>query len=261
MHGAAVWRARSPAVASAPAKRSPSSRRTCRRCSSAISVCRWPVPSSTPSISASMRKRSRSFCSMARQAPSSLIPSSPRSPSGRSRCWKAGLSWLTSSIATSEAANGSASSAMTNCSTKGIPIYLGGSGRRMAGHLSQLYFRHHRQPEGRRLPPSRRLPERHLQHLDLEHVPTSRLPVDAADVPLQRLVLPLDGCGRRRHQCLPAPRTRRYGLRGHQDREGEPLLRGADRPQHARQCASGAEGRYCAPGQGDDSRRRAAAPP
>lgn len=38
----------------------------------------------------------------------------------------------------------------------------GGPGRRMAGHLSQLYFRHHRQPEGRRLPPSRRLPERHL---------------------------------------------------------------------------------------------------
>ena len=34
------------------------------------------------------------------------------------------------------------------------------------------------------------------------------LSVDAADVPLQRLVLPVDDLGRRRHACLPAPGAR-----------------------------------------------------
>ena len=34
------------------------------------------------------------------------------------------------------------------------------------------------------------------------------LPVDAADVPLQRLVLPVDRGDARRHPCLPAPRRR-----------------------------------------------------
>ena len=35
------------------------------------------------------------------------------------------------------------------------------------------------------------------------------LSLDAADVPLQRLVLSLDDLGRRRHACLPAPGARR----------------------------------------------------
>ena len=39
---------------------------------------------------------------------------------------------------------------------------------------------------------------------DLQHGQASRLSVDAADVPLQRLVLPLVDLGRRRHACLPA---------------------------------------------------------
>ena len=65
-------------------------------------------------------------------------------------------------------------------------------GRRVAGDRAQLHLGHHRQPQGRRLPPSRRLPERGRQHARLGHGPASGLSLDAADVPLQRLVLPLD---------------------------------------------------------------------
>ena len=40
--------------------------------------------------------------------------------------------------------------------------------------------------------------------LALEHAAAPGLPVDAADVPLQRLVLPLDARRGRRHQRVPA---------------------------------------------------------
>ncbi len=80
------------------------------------------------------------------------------------------------------------------------------SGRRVAGDLAQLHVGHDRQSQGRRLPPSRRVPERAVQHHRLGHAAASRVPVDAADVPLQRLVLPVDDGGRGRHQRLPAPR-------------------------------------------------------
>ena len=42
------------------------------------------------------------------------------------------------------------------------------------------------------------------QHPRLGHAAARGLPVDAADVPLQRLVLPVDDGGERRHQRLPA---------------------------------------------------------
>ena len=47
---------------------------------------------------------------------------------------------------------------------------------------------HHRQAQGRRLHPSRRLPQRAGRGDPLAATPALRLPVDAADVPLQRLV-------------------------------------------------------------------------
>ena len=49
----------------------------------------------------------------------------------------------------------------------------------------------------------------HRQRRDLRHGQASGLSLDAADVPLQRLVLPLVDLGRRRHPCLPAPGARR----------------------------------------------------
>ena len=76
--------------------------------------------------------------------------------------------------------------------------------RRVARHLPQLHVGHHREPERSRLSPSRRVPQRDVEHRRLEPRAPSRLPVDAADVPLQRLVLPVDPGGRRRNERLHA---------------------------------------------------------
>ena len=66
---------------------------------------------------------------------------------------------------------------------------------RMGSDRAQLHFRHHRQPQGRGLPPPRRVSQRDLQHRHLEHAAALGLPVDPADVPLQRLDLPVDHGG------------------------------------------------------------------
>ncbi len=63
----------------------------------------------------------------------------------------------------------------------------------------------------------------------VEHGPAPGLSVDPADVPLQRLVLPVEHRRRGGHQRLPAPGARRPGLRSDQAGEGQPLLRRADR--------------------------------
>ncbi len=81
---------------------------------------------------------------------------------------------------------------------------LAAAGRRMGRDRAQLHVGHDRQPEGRRLPPSRRVPQRAVEHRRLGHAAAFGLPVDAADVPLQRLVLSVDDGGQRRHQRLPA---------------------------------------------------------
>jgi hypothetical protein len=59
-------------------------------------------------------------------------------------------------------------------------------------------------PEGRRDPSPRRLSQCRQQYPGRQSRPASGVSVDAADVPLQRLVLSVDGGGLRRHQCLPA---------------------------------------------------------
>ena len=84
--------------------------------------------------------------------------------------------------------------------------------RRVGRHLAQLHLRHHRRSQGRRLSPPRRLSARARQRHHLRHGQASGLSVDAADVPLQRLVLSLDAVGRRRHPCLPARGARRADL-------------------------------------------------
>ena len=66
------------------------------------------------------------------------------------------------------------------------------------------------------------------------------LPVDAADVPLQRLDLPLDDGGQRRDERLPAQGRSAEDLRADQGGEGDALLRRADRPLHADRRARGA---------------------
>jgi fatty-acyl-CoA synthase len=62
--------------------------------------------------------------------------------------------------------------------------------RRMGCDCAELHQRHHRQPQGRGLPPSRRAQQRHQQCAGVGHAQARRLSVDAAHVPLQRLVLP-----------------------------------------------------------------------
>ena len=64
--------------------------------------------------------------------------------------------------------------------------------------------RHHRRPEGRGLSPPRRASAGHGQCHHLRHAAASGVSVDAADVPLQRLVLSVDGVDRRRHACVSA---------------------------------------------------------
>ena len=93
---------------------------------------------------------------------------------------------------------------------RGVPrrrrprVRVAAARRRMGRDLAQLHVGHHRQSEGRRLPPSRRVPERAVQHPRLGHAAARGVPVDAADVPLQRLVLPVDDGRERRHQRVPA---------------------------------------------------------
>ena len=59
-------------------------------------------------------------------------------------------------------------------------------------------------PKGVVVPPSRRVSQRGGQHPGLGHAAPFGVPVDAADVPLQRLVLSVDHGGERGHQRLPA---------------------------------------------------------
>ena len=83
-------------------------------------------------------------------------------------------------------------------------LRLEDAGRRMGRDRAQLHLGHHRRSEGRGLSPSRRASAGARQHRHLRHGQASGLSLDAADVPLQRLVLPVVDLGRRRHACLPA---------------------------------------------------------
>ena len=92
------------------------------------------------------------------------------------------------------------------------------AGRRVGRDHAQLHQRHHRRPEGRRLSPSRRASARGRQRRHLRHGQASGVSVDAADVPLQRLVLPVVDLGRRRHACLPARGAGAGDVRRHRRR-------------------------------------------
>ena len=89
---------------------------------------------------------------------------------------------------------------------------LVGAARRMGRDFAELHLRHDGQSQGRGLPPSGRGAPGARECPCLEHGEASGLSVDAADVPLQRLVLSLVDLGRRRHACVPAPGARRADL-------------------------------------------------
>ena len=124
-------------------------------------------------------------------------------------------------------------------------VRLADAGRRVGRDLAQLHLGHHRRSQGRRLSPSRRLSARARQRDHLRHGQAPGLSVDAADVPLQRLVLSLDAVGRRRHPCLPARGARGADLRRHRHPQGDASVRGADRDVDAAQCAGAGEESRC----------------
>ncbi len=82
-------------------------------------------------------------------------------------------------------------------------------GRRIWPDRPELHLGHDGQPEGCRHAPSRRVPERHLPDRFLGNAGALGLSLDAADVPLQRLVLSLGDGGQCRHQHLSAAGGRR----------------------------------------------------
>ncbi len=102
---------------------------------------------------------------------------------------------------------------------------------------AQLHLGHHRQSEGRGLSPPRHVPGSGRQHHGVAAAAEAGLSLDPADVPLQRLVLPVVGHRDGRHARLPAqgrsgadlPDDRRAWRHAH--------VRRADRAQHAGQRA------------------------
>ena len=132
----------------------------------------------------------------------------------------------------------------------------------MGCHRRVLYLRHHRQSQGRGHAPPRGLSQRGEQRRHLEHAAISDLPVDVAAVPLQRLVLPVDGRDAGRHAGVSAQGGEPRNFRCHARACCGSLLRRPNRAQPAGQRGSRAArgshaagarhgGRRCAPG-GDD---------
>ena len=99
----------------------------------------------------------------------------------------------------------------------------------MGRDLAQLHLGHDRQSEGRRLPPSRRGADGLCQHDPCRHGQAPRLSLDAADVPLQRLVLSVDAGRAGRHACLPALGARQGDVRRDRRPWRDASVRRADR--------------------------------
>ncbi|SIT58424.1 hypothetical protein BQ8794_50526 [Mesorhizobium prunaredense] len=118
----------------------------------------------------------------------------------------------------------------------------------MGFDLAQLHLRHDRQSQGRRLSPSRCGTDGLCQHHPCRHGQACGLSVDAADVPLQWLVLSVDAGRAGRHPCLPALGAAEADLRRHRRPRRHPSVRraggdvGADQRQRPGQAAISADG-------------------
>ena len=112
---------------------------------------------------------------------------------------------------------------------------LADAGRRMGRHFAQLHVGHHRRSQGRGLSSPRRLSAGARKRHHLRDGQASGLSVDAADVPLQRLVLSVDAFGRGRHACVPARGARGADLRRYRRPQGHAPVRRADRDVDAAQ--------------------------
>ena len=132
------------------------------------------------------------------------------------------------------------------------------AGRRVAGDQPRLHVGDHRQPQGRRGPPPRRVPERGRADARVRHRGALALPVDAADVPLQRLDVHLGRHRGGRDPRLPADRRSRPDLRAHRGARGDPHVRGAGGAQPAAPCPRSGQAPLRARGRGGHRRRGAA---
>ena len=101
-------------------------------------------------------------------------------------------------------------------------------GRRARPARAQLHERDDREAQGRDVPPPRRDAAGRRDGLPRTARAGGALPLDAADVPLQRLVLHLGRDGRRWHARVPAGGRHRRDLAAAADRGHHPLQRRTD---------------------------------
>ena len=177
------------ARAARTATASPCSRPTRRRFSRRTTPCRSRAACWSPSTRASRRPRSATSCATRARASCSSTTRSRRS-SSRS-------TWARStSCASTTAAR--ADDPYEQLIASGAPERPETLARARGGaDLDQLHLGHDRRAQGRRLHASRRVPERARRGDRGRAHARERLPLDAADVPLQRLVLPLGRDGGR----------------------------------------------------------------
>ena len=109
--------------------------------------------------------------------------------------------------------------------------------------VASVYVGDDGRSEGRRLSPSRRLFECARQCAGVSPDRRQRLLVDAADVSLQWLDVPVGRDGRGRHARVPAPCRARTDIRGDSRASRHSPMRRADRAQHANPRARRSEGR------------------
>ena len=127
--------------------------------------------------------------------------------------------------------------------------------RRGGAHLDQLHVGHYRPAEGRAVHASWRVPECDGRVRRGGAVARVGVPVDAADVPLQRLVLPVGGDGGRSDARDDAQGRPRRGVAPDRGRGSDALLRRPDRATVSGRASRGAP-RGAA---GDGAGRRGAA--
>ena len=109
-----------------------------------------------------------------------------------------------------------------------------GAGRRTPTAGDQLHQRDDGTAQGRDVPPPGRVPAGHRDGLSRPAGPGRPVPVDAADVPLQRMVLHLGRDRGRRHARVPARRGHGRDLAAAAGRGDHPFQRRADCADHDR---------------------------
>ncbi len=148
-------------------------------------------------------------------------------------------------------------SAGGKCCLRSIPrdrcvgFFMAAADRRVERDRAQLHVGYHGQSQGSRVLAPWRLHECRVERAGLGDAAPSCLPLDAADVSLQRLVLPVDGRCNGGHARMPASRRGGGRVRRHPHPSRHALLRRPDRALDAGQRAGRTEERHQPPRQRD----------